>query len=145
MERFRAFVAAYLILSKDEQILLSRRFNTGYQDGKYSLVAGHLDGGETAQQCIMRESVEEIGVTLNAKNLEIVHVMHRLAPDREYFDIYVRATEWQGDVLNAEPEKCDELTWCLMDELPDNILPEVKFALENIKKNVHYSQFGWTS
>ncbi len=145
MERFRAFVAAYLVLSKDKQVLLSRRFNTGYQDGKYSLVAGHLDGGETAQQCIIREALEEIGITLNLEHLKVVHVMHRIAPDREYFDIYVYATEWSGDISNVEAEKCDELKWCLMDRLPENILPEVKFALENIKKNVHYSQFGWSS
>lgn len=145
MERFRAFVAAYLVLRKEDQILLSRRFNTGYQDGKYSLVAGHLDGGETAQQCIVREAVEEIGITLNIDHLNVVHVMHRLAPDREYFDIYVCATEWSGDISNLEADKCDELQWCPMDKLPDNILPEVKFALENIGNNVHYSQFGWTS
>lgn len=142
-ERFRPYAAVYLLLIKDGQVLLLRRFNTGYQDGNYSLIAGHLDGGETTKQCIIREAREEAGVMVNPKDLEVVHVMHRFAPDREYFDIYLRAEKWTGDITNKEPDKCDELKWYNMDDLPDNILPEVKLALENINKNVHYGEFGW--
>lgn len=71
--------------------------------------------------------------------------MHRFKPDREYFDIYLRAEKWTGDIANTEPDKCDEIKWFQMDGLPNNILPEVKFALENINKNVHFSEFGWTA
>jgi len=144
-EKFKAYVAAYLVLIKDGQVLLLRRFNTGYQDGNYSLVAGHLDGGETAKQCIIREASEEAGIIVISKNLDIVHVAHRLTPDREYFDIYLFAEKWAGDITNMEPNKCDELKWCQMDGLPNNMLPEVKFALENINKNVHYGEFGWAA
>lgn len=142
-ERFTPYAAAYLVLVKNAQILLLRRFNTGYQDGYYSLVAGHLDGGETTKQCIIREASEEAGITIIPEDLEVVHVMHRLSLDREYFDIYLRATKWTGDITNMEQDKCDDLRWCDMDDLPDNTLPAVKLALENISKNVHYSESGW--
>lgn len=144
-EKFRPYAAAYLVLIKDGQVLFLRRLNTGYRDGNYSLVAGHLDGGETAKQCIIREASEEAGIVVSSEDLEVVHTMHRLAPDREYFDIYLRAEKWTGDITNMEPDKCDELKWYDMDGLPDNILPEVKFALENIDKNVHYGEFGWAA
>jgi 8-oxo-dGTP pyrophosphatase MutT (NUDIX family) len=142
-ERFKAYVAAYLVLVKEGQVLLLRRYNTGYQDGKYSLVAGHLDGDETAGQCILREAAEEAGIALKPEELEVVHVQHRRAPDREYIDIYLCASKWGGDVSNLEPEKCDELRWCPINELPDNILPEVKQALEHIASGVHYGEIGW--
>jgi len=144
-EHFKAYVAAYLVLVKDGQILLLRRFNTGYQDGNYSLVAGHLDGSETTKQCIIREANEEAGIKINPEDLEIVHTMHRLAPDREYFDIYLRAEKWTGNITNMEPNKCDELKWYQMDNLPNNMLPEIKLALENINKDIHYGEFGWES
>jgi len=144
-ERFKPYAAAYLVLIKDDKILLLRRFNTGYQDGNYSLIAGHLDGGETAKQCIIREASEEAGVAISPEDLEVVHVMHRPAPDREYFDIYLRAEKWLGDIANMEPDKCDELKWYDTDDLPENVLPAVKLALENINKNVHYSEFGWAT
>lgn len=142
-DKFMLYAAAYLVLIKEGQVLLLRRFNTGYQDGNYSFVAGHLDGGETSKECIIREASEEAGVKVRPEDLEVVHVMHRLSPDREYFDIYLRAEKWTGNVTNMEPDKCDELKWYQMDSLPDNMLPEVKLALESINKNVHYGEFGW--
>ncbi|HLC70074.1 MAG TPA: NUDIX domain-containing protein [Patescibacteria group bacterium] len=142
-ERFKPYVAAYLVLVKNGRVLLLRRFNTGYQDGNYSLVAGHLDGGETTKQCIIREASEEAGIVVRPEDLEVVHTMHRLAPDREYFDFYLRAEKWTGDITNMEPDKCDELKWCQIDDLPSNVLPAVKLALGNINNNVHYSEFGW--
>lgn len=41
-ERFKVVPAVYLVLRRGEGVLLLRRANTGYQDGKYSLIAGHL-------------------------------------------------------------------------------------------------------
>lgn len=142
-ERFKAYVAAYLVLVRDGQVLLLRRYNTGYQDGKYSLVAGHLDGDETAGQCIVREAAEEAGIALKLEELEAVHVQHRRAPDREYIDIYLRASIWSGEIRNLEPEKCDELRWCPINGLPGNTLPEVRQALADIAQGVHYGECGW--
>ena len=142
-ERFKPYAAAYLVLVKDEQILLLRRYNTGYQDGNYSLVSGHFDGGETAAQCIAREALEEAGIVLNAGDLKVVNVIHRLATDREYFDIFVSANKWEGEITNMEPEKCDELKWFALNNLPSNLVPEIKTVLDNINNNVHYSEIGW--
>ena len=142
-ERLRAYVAVYLVLIKGGQVLLSKRCNTGYQDGNYSLIAGHLDGGETAKQGMVREAQEEAGIIINPDDLEVIHIMHRLQPTREYFDIYLRATKYSGEIKNMEPNKCAEIKWCDLNELPTNIIPEVKFALEKISGGAHYSEFGW--
>ena len=45
--------------------------------------------------------------------------------------------------MNKEPKKCDELKWFPLDRLPDNILPEVKLALENTNKKIFYGEIGW--
>ena len=63
-ERFKLIPTSHLILIKDNKILLSRRFNTGYEDGKYSVVAGHLDGNETFIQAMVGEAREEAGIAI---------------------------------------------------------------------------------
>jgi len=142
-ERFRIYIAAYLILVKDGQVLLLKRANTGYQDGNYSLVAGHFEGAETAKQCIIREAEEEAGIKVAPADLEVVHVMHRYRSDREYIDIYLRTNTWSGNIINNEPNKCDDLKWFSLDGLPNNILPETKLTLENIKQKIFYGEIGW--
>lgn len=54
MSRFKLPVAVHLFLLRNNRVLLRRRFNTGYEDGSYSVPAGHLDGGETIIQAAMR-------------------------------------------------------------------------------------------
>lgn len=142
-ERFKPYAAAYLVLINEGKILLLKRYNTGYQDGNYSLVSGHFDGGETAAQCIAREALEEAGIVVNVNDLKVVNVIHRLATDREYFDIFVSANKWNGEITNMEPEKCNELKWFELNNLPSNLVPEVKIVLNNIKNNIYYGEIGW--
>jgi 8-oxo-dGTP diphosphatase len=46
--------SAYLYLKKSNKVLLLRRFNTGYEDGNYSFIAGHLEKNETFSDSIIR-------------------------------------------------------------------------------------------
>lgn len=63
-ERFTLRCATYLLLIKSGKILLQRRFNTGWKDGKYTLISGHLDGQETIAQAMVREAEEEAGIPI---------------------------------------------------------------------------------
>ena len=45
----------------DWEILLHQRKNSGFYDGHYSLVAGHMENGEGIYAAAIREAQEEIG------------------------------------------------------------------------------------
>jgi ADP-ribose pyrophosphatase YjhB (NUDIX family) len=141
-ERFRIFSAVHLFLMKDGKVLLSQRFNTGYRDGMYSVPAGHLDGNETATQSMIREAEEEIGIKLEYEHVRMSHVMHTL-DGRETISFFLVADKWQGEIQNMEPNKCSDLSWFSVDNLPDNMVPYVRHALECIVQNKTYSEFGW--
>ena len=53
-------VTVHLLFFRNDQILLLRRFHTGYADGQYSVPAGHWDGGETVLAAAAREAEEEV-------------------------------------------------------------------------------------
>lgn len=144
VERFRAVVAVHLFLlrSNGQEVLLLRRANTDYMDGHFSVVAGHLDGGERVEAAAAREAFEEVGVRIREDDITVVGVMHRLATD-ERIDFFVNASAWQGAVHNAEPEKCDELRWARIDGLPEPIIPYIRCALENYRDGRWFDVFGW--
>ena len=50
MERSELVPESHLLLIRDHRILLLRRRNTDYEDGKYSVIAGHMENGETARR-----------------------------------------------------------------------------------------------
>lgn len=141
-ERFKAIVAVHLFLVQDRTILLSRRYNTGYADGQYSVIAGHLDGQEEVTAAMAREAHEEAGIEIAPADLEVVGVMHRLADD-ERVDFFLAATAWQGEICNREPDKCDELAWFGFDDLPGNTVPYVRQAIENYRRGTWFDSFGW--
>jgi ADP-ribose pyrophosphatase YjhB (NUDIX family) len=142
-ERFKLIPTSHLILIKDNRILLSRRFNTGYEDGKYSVVAGHLDGNETFIHAMVREAREEAGIGIKPEDLEVIHVMHRKCPTEERIDFFIKAKKWKGIPKIMEPDKCDDLNWFEISKLPANTIPYIKQAIENIGKRVFYSEHGW--
>ena len=127
-------VAVYTILIKNNQILMIRRANTGYMDGKYSLPAGHIEAGEFPEDAAIRETKEEIGV--NTKDLQIVTVLYS---DDNYVCFCFTTDKWEGEIKNCEEDKCDDIRWFDLDDLPANITPEVKTALENFKQKRYYS------
>lgn len=144
MKNYFKFVAAvYLVLEHDGKVLLLRRANTGYEDGNYSLIAGHIEPNERAKFAMVREAKEEAGIVIAENDLQLVHIMLRNSSPDERFDLYFTAKHWEGEVQNMEPEKCDDLSWHAVDTLPSNIIPCVRSALENYQKGIIFSEFGW--
>ena len=140
--RARFPVTVHLLFFRDDKILLSRRFNTGYRDGEYSVPAGHLDGNETVRAAAAREAAEEVGVQIEKDDILFSSVMHRNEGD-ERVDFFLHVLAWRGEPLNNEPNKCDDIYWEHVDSLPDNTIPYVRRAIQNHRKGIRFDEFGW--
>ena len=141
-QRIRFPVTVHLFFFRENQILLIRRFNTGFADGQYSVPAGHLDGNETVINAARREAQEEVAVQIQPQDICYSSVMHRLDDD-ERVDFFVNVLKWDGEPINAEPDKCDELLWTDVNSLPPNTIPYIKKALHNHRNGIKFDEFGW--
>jgi 8-oxo-dGTP diphosphatase len=135
-------VTVHMLFIRGSQVLLSRRYQTGYMDGFYSVPAGHLDGNEPVRQAAVRETREEVGLTILPEDVTFAGVLHRREGD-ERIDFFVQVRKWSGEPVNTEPAKCDDLRWVELDNLPENTIPYVQRAIENFREGVMFEEFGW--
>lgn len=135
-------VAVHLFLRRGDELLMLRRSNTGYEDGNYSVVAGHVEIGETVSAAAVREAREEVGIRMDESDLTINGVMHRRS-EAERVDFFVECTRWEGTVENREPDKCDDLRWVARGRWPENTIPYIKRALSMNRSGMWFDQFGW--
>ncbi len=144
MERFQLLCVVNILLIKDKKILLMRRMNTGYRDGDYEVPAGHIDGGEPVTIAAIREAKEEIGVNIKKEDLRVVHVMHRYGEKHERIEFFLIADKWEGEPTITEPDKCDDLQWFSLGDLPENTIPKARHGIEQYKLGVIFSEFDWS-
>lgn len=142
--KFLLPVAVHVVFIRESKVLLARRVGTGFEDGKYGLVGGHLDGGETLKQAAARECEEEVGVDLTPDELEALGMEHYTSPTGEGIDFYFRATSWRGEPY-ARAE-CDEVRWFSLDDLPPDIVPFMRDAVKRFESGSQwFNEIGWTS
>ena len=118
--------AVHIILINDNKILLQKRKGSKLWPGYYALPAGHIDEGETQYDALVREAKEELGIEINPNDIINNYVVLRrnffeidgkiLEP---YIDYYFVMNEYEGVPTIKEEDKCDELIWADIYNLPD--------------------------
>jgi 8-oxo-dGTP pyrophosphatase MutT (NUDIX family) len=136
------YTAAYVIMRRQGKVAFVLRQNTDWMNGYYGLPSGKIEKGESAMRAAIREAKEEVGVTITPDQLR-----HILTGDRhdeiDWMDICFEASGWAGEPYNAEPHMHSELSWLNPDDLPENVIPSVRFYIEQIKTGATYAEYGW--
>lgn len=118
--------AVHIILINDNKILLQKRKGSKLWPGYYALPAGHIDEGETQYDALVREAKEELGIEINPDDIINNYVVLRrnffeidgkiLEP---YIDYYFEIKKYNGVPKIIEEDKCDELLWADVNNLPE--------------------------
>ncbi len=147
MAHYKTLSAIFPIIIKQSgntrQVLLHRRANTGYMDGKWDFAgSGHVDEGESATQAVVRECREEVGIHVQAADIQFAHLSHRLGLNggRTYYDIYFYVNSYDGAPTINEPEKCSALEWFDVNALPEDMIDFRRQILLDCLNGVTYSE-----
>lgn len=140
-EREKFLSSIYLIIKNDKnQILLQRRQGTKLWPGFLALPAGHIDEGENAYEALTREAKEELNILVNINDIIDTFIVNRknksLSP---YYDVYFEISKYEGEIIINEPEKCSELLWADINNLPTDMIEFEKEAINNNLKGIKFS------
>ncbi|MDR5774015.1 MULTISPECIES: NUDIX domain-containing protein [unclassified Caballeronia] len=141
MSRMQSVVDVHVLFKNDNnEYLFIQRANTGHRDGQYSLVAGHLEPGESIEECAIRESKEEAGVSIAPGSLDFKLVMRRDS-EQNRISFFLTCRSWEGTLVNMEPHKCSAFVWAPLDHPPEPTVDYIAHALENIRNGVILADF----
>ena len=143
MGKCSTYLTVGLLLIKDRKVLLMRRCNTGYMDGCYALTSGHVEVGEDLKQAMIREAKEEIGIDIEPGQLDYVTMIRNGKDNADYINFFLIANGYSGTPSIMEPDKCDDLGWFDVDNLPDNMIPADRKAISNYFNEVYFDEFGF--
>ena len=122
--------------SASTQVLLQLRRNTGYMDGHWACGAsGHVEAAESVLEAALRETDEELGIGVEAKDLSALTAMHRTndlggAALEQRIDLFFTLRTWAGTPSVREPAKNGGLRWFSLTDLPEAVPPHERHVLE---------------
>lgn len=111
-------VSCEMIVEKDKQVLLTLRKNI-FGSGQWCFPGGHMEHGESSLVCAKRELKEEIGV--EAVDIKLIAVINDTPEhqDTHYVRFVYLITKWNGEIINAEPDICEQFKWFNINNLPE--------------------------
>ncbi len=124
-----------MVFVRDGKVFLAQR-QGAHGEATWASAGGHLEMGETLEECARREAQEELGVRVGA--LRFLCVSNIIAYGRHYVDF-----EFLGDIGNQEPELAEppafsQLGWFPLDDLPQPIFEAMRYALDSLRTGQYY-------
>lgn len=123
-------VAVYVM--RDGKFLMGRRLGA-HGEGSWCVPGGHLEFGESIEDCARREVMEETGMKI--RNIRFLGLTNDIfeAENKHYITISMKADWADIEPSIQEPDKFVEQAWCTLDNLPEPLfLPLRNLLMQDI-------------
>ncbi len=139
------FIGTHLILIQNGKILLQLNDSPPFK-GQYTLVAGHVDEGEDVIEALVREAKEEANITLDPQKMTVKYI-HQIpnAPykgtTKDIINFFIETTEYTGTPCVNEPDKCQDIGFFDLNNLPENLSDLTRDGLEHYQKGTIFKVY----
>ena len=123
-------VGVGVVFIRDGKVFLARRRGS-HGASTWGSAGGHLEYGETLEDCARREAWEELGVIVG--ELRALCLGNVLSYDRHYVDV-----EFLGDIGDQEPvpdatdDSFEEYGWFPLREPPEPLFEPMRLAIASL-------------
>ena len=128
-------VGVGVIFVRGDTVFLAKRHGAHGED-TWASAGGHLENGETLEECGRREAMEELGVTV--EDLRYLCVSNIIAYDKHYVDIEFLGEIGDQEPRLMEPESFIASGWFSLDDLPEPLFHAMRYALDSYRTGQHY-------
>lgn len=146
-------VALFLIDNKNELLLQKRASTKKIQPNKWAWHGGHVQAKESEIKAIIRETQEELGITLKEEQIKILTTTRRdKMPNRQFTTVFIAECNLELEDFTIETSELSQIKWFSIDEFEEMIFknhPDMMFTnnsntqnvLEALKKYLKYISF----
>jgi len=138
MKKLFPRVGVGVIVRKGNKILLLKRIGA-HDANTYCPPGGHLEYGESPEQCAKREVKEETGCQI--KNIRFLAVNNdKFKKDKKHYVTFMMLADYKsGQAKIREKDKAVDINWFVHDKLPKPLF----VSLFNLVNNKSYPKNAW--
>ena len=134
----------YVIVRRQDDVLLLLRSATGYKDGEWGPPAGKVEPGESYADAAVRELAEETSIVVPPDDLRFLHVIERVPSSGNpwvgmFFEVCVAGV----DPVNREPHKHSAMSFFPNSALPDPTVDYVRHVVDAVRRGERYSEWRY--
>lgn len=130
-EKTRPLVGVGVVVLKEGRVLLGKRKGS-FGSGEWASPGGHLEFGESLEECAGRELTEETGLqALSIK--EGWWSNNMINGDKQFITLFTVVEQFTGELQLREPHKCEGWQWFPVDALPAPLFAPARSFFEQNK------------
>ena len=112
-----------------DRLLLGKRISS-HSENSWQFPGGHLEFGETVEDCARREVAEEAGIKIrNIRSSGFTNDVF-IDADKHYVTLFVSSEYESGEVRVMEPDKCEQWQWFQWGRLPEPLFLPIRNFLK---------------
>ncbi len=121
-------VGVEVLIKKNNKVLLGKR-KKSHGTNTWAPPGGHLEFGESIEECAKREVLEETGIQI--KNPKIVTLTNDIFKEegKHYITIFL-ITDTKEEPIAREPELCEKWEWFSWYDLPKPLFLPIQNLLK---------------